>query len=525
VTTSRTSPSAGSLDSASRRRALDRLAADEPVDLVVVGGGATGAGVALDAATRGLRVVLLEARDLAFGTSRWSSKLIHGGLRYLASGALGLALESARERHVLLTRTAPHLVRPLPYVLPLNDQLDPRQGMAMRGGLALGDAMRTVARTPGAALPRSRRIGAVEARHLVPGLDPRRLRGAILGWDGQVEDDARLVVGIARTAAAHGADVLTGYAATHAEPGDVRAIDRDSGATIRLAPRAVINATGVWAGTLADDVALRPSRGSHLVFAPEAFGGAVRAQVSIPLAGRFGRFLLAIPRPDGTVILGLTDEALDGPIPDEPEPSEAEIAFLLEHGSEVFRRPLDRDQIKGSFAGLRPLVAGGEGAEGATADLSRSHLVHASTDGLVTVTGGKLTTYRQMAEDAVDRAVALHGIAAGPCRTRDTPLLGAAAPRSLAQVAAPRRLVERYGVEALRVRALADAHPELAAPVAPGSDVLGAELAWAVRHEGARSVSDVLDRRTRLGLQPALRSAAEPTAVRVLESFGGEDVR
>lgn len=504
------------------------MAAGAPVDLVVIGGGATGAGVALDAATRGLSVVLLEAHDLAFGTSRWSSKLIHGGLRYLASGALGLALESARERHVLLTRTAPHLVRPLPYVIPLGEHLDPQQGAAMRGGLALGDTMRMIARTPAAALPRSRRIGTVEARHLVPGLDPQRLRGAILGWDGQVEDDARLVVGIARTAAAHGAEVLTGLSVTHAVPGDVRATDRDTGATIRLAPKAVINATGVWAGTLAGDVALRPSRGSHLVFAPEAFGGAVRAQVSIPLAGQFGRFLLAIPRPDGTVILGLTDEALDGPIPDVPEPSAAEVAFLLEHGSEVFRRSLDASQIRGSFAGLRPLVAGGEGsAEGAggTADLSRSHLVHASTDGLVTVTGGKLTTYRQMAEDAVDRAVALHGIAAGPCRTRDTPLLGAAAPRSLAQVAAPRRLIERYGVEALRVQALADAHPELAAPVAPGCDVLGAELAWAVRHEGARSVSDVLDRRTRLGLQPALRDAAEPTAVRVLEAFGGEDVR
>ena len=522
VTTSRTSPAAGSLNSSSRRDALDRLAAGEPVDLVVIGGGATGAGVALDAATRGLSVVLLEAHDLAFGTSRWSSKLIHGGLRYLASGALGLALESARERHVLLTRTAPHLVRPLPYVLPLAEHLDPKQGAAMRGGLALGDAMRMIARTPGAALPRSRRIGAVEARHLVPGLDPQRLRGAILGWDGQLEDDARLVVGIARTAAAHGADVLTGFSVTHAVPGDVRATDRETGETIRLAPRAVINATGVWAGTLAGDVQLRPSRGSHLVFAPEAFGGAVRAQVSIPLAGQFGRFLLAIPRPDGTVILGLTDEAVDGPIPDAPEPSAAEIAFLLEHGSEVFRRPLGTDQILGAYAGLRPLVAGGEDA---TADLSRSHLVHEGTDGLVTITGGKLTTYRQMAEDAVDRAVALTGLAAGPCRSRDTPLLGAAPPRSLAQVMAPRRLVERHGVEALRVLALAAAHPELAVPVVPGSDVLAAELAWAVRHEGARSVSDVLDRRTRLGLQPALRAAAEPTAVRVLEAFGGEDVR
>lgn len=513
-----TSP-AGSLDAEARRAALDRLAAGEAVDLVVIGGGATGAGVALDAATRGLRVVLLEAHDLAFGTSRWSSKLIHGGLRYLASGALGLALESARERHVLLTRTAPHLVRPLPYVLPLGEHLDPKQGSAMRGGLALGDAMRMIARTPGAALPRSRRISAVEAGHLVPGLDPARLRGAILGWDGQVEDDARLVTGIARTAAVHGAAVLTGLAVTRAVPGDVQATDRETGESIRLAPAAVINATGVWAGTLAGDVRLRPSRGSHLVFAPEAFGGSVRAQVSIPLPGRFGRFLLAIPRPDGTVILGLTDEAVDGPIPDEPTPSADEIAFLLDHGSEVFRRPLEASQIRGAFAGLRPLVSSADPSVDATADLSRNHLIHVSDDGLITVTGGKLTTYRQMAEDAVDRAVALAGLAAGPCRSRDVPLVGAAAPAALARLAAPRRLVERYGGEALRVRALADAHPELAAPIA-GSDVIAAELAWAVRHEGARTVSDVLDRRTRLGLQPALRAAAEPVAERVLDGLG-----
>lgn len=516
------SPAAGSLGPRDRRDQLDRLAAGEPVDLVVIGGGATGAGVALDAATRGLRVVLLEAHDLAFGTSRWSSKLIHGGLRYLASGALGLAFESARERHVLLTRTAPHLVRPLPYVLPLGGDLDGMQGAAMRGGLALGDLLRVLARTPGTALPRSRRIGAVEAGHLVPGLDPGRLRGAILGWDGQLEDDARLVVAIARTAAAHGAAVLTGLAVTRAVPGDVQATDRATGATVRLAPRAVINATGVWAGTLAADVALRPSRGSHLVLAPEAFGGTLRAQVSIPLPGQFGRFLLAIPRPDGSVILGLTDEPVEGPIPDVPAPSDDEVAFLLEHGSEVFRRPLERTQIRGAFAGLRPLVAAADPEQAATADLSRNHLVHVGDDGLVTITGGKLTTYRQMAEDAVDRAVALHGLSVGPCRTRDVPLVGAAAPATLARLAAPRRLVERHGAEAMRILALADAHPELRAPVVPGGDVLAAELAWAVRHEGARSVSDVLDRRTRLGLQPALRAAAEPVAERLLDAFGAE---
>ncbi len=510
----------GTLDAAARRAALDRLSTGADVDLVVIGGGATGAGAALDAAARGLRVVLLEAHDLGFGTSRWSSKLIHGGLRYLASGALGLALESARERHVLLTRTAPHLVRPLPYVLPLGDPLDAAQGLAMRGGLALGDLMRALARTPASALPRSRRIGPVEASRLVPGLDVERMRGALLGWDGQLEDDARLVVGLARTAAAHGADVLTGVRVTRAVPGDVQAVDVATGERLRLSPAAVINATGVWAGGLAADVRLRPSRGSHLVLAPEALGGQVRAQVSIPLRGSFGRFLLAIPRPDGSVILGLTDEAVDGPIPDEPTPTADEVAFLLEHGSAAFRRPLTTDDVRGAFAGLRPLVDGG--GDGATADLSRDHLVHVGADGLITVTGGKLTTYRQMAEDAVDRAVAIGGLAARPCATRDLPLVGAAAPPTLARIAAPPRLVARHGTQALQVMALATARPELAVPVAAGSDVLAAELAWAVRHEGARSLSDVLDRRTRLGLQPELRAAAEPVARRVLDAFGAE---
>lgn len=512
VRTTETIP--GSLNGADRGAAIDRLGAGEPVDLVVIGGGVTGAGVALDAVTRGLRVVLLERHDFGFGTSRWSSKLVHGGLRYLASGAFGLAMESARERHVLLTRTAPHLVRPLPYLLPLGDRLGLREGAAMRGGLALGDLFRVASRTPAAALPRSRRVTVAEATHLAPGLTPQHLRGALLGWDGVLEDDARLVVGIARTAAAHGATVLTGMDVRRAVPGDVEAVDEATGAVLRLAPRAVVNATGVWAGSLAADVELRPSRGSHLVFAPEAFGGSLRAQVSIPLEGEFGRFLLAIPRPDGTVILGLTDEPLDGPIPDVPEPTPAEVAFLLERGSEVFRRPLEKEQIRGAYAGLRPLVAGGADA---TADLSRSHLVHVSTDGLVTITGGKLTTYRQMAQDAVDRAVAVAGLEATPCRTTNVPLVGAASRPDLARVSAPRRLVERHGTQAALVHALAGEAPELARPVVEGSDVLTAELVWAVRHEGARSVGDLLDRRMRLGLQPALRAAAVPVAERVLE--------
>lgn len=512
------SPVPGSLNAQRRRRDLDELGDGAPIDLLVVGGGITGAGVALDAALRGLRTVLVERHDLASGTSRWSSKLVHGGLRYLASGDVGLALESARERHVLMTRTAPHLVRSLPYLVP--DGGSRTEGAATRAGLVLGDVLRAAARTPAGVLPRSRRVGPAEAARLVPGLAPTGPGGALLGWDGQLEDDARLVVAVARTAAAAGARILTGVRAERIAPGDVALVDEHGGAALHLAPAAVVNATGVWAAALDDGVALRPSRGSHLVLAPGALGGTPTAQVSIPVPGSFGRFLLAIPRPDGTVVLGLTDEPVEGPVPDVPMPTDAEVDALLEGGSRAFRRELTRDDVVGAFAGLRPLIAG---ESDATADLSRRHVVRRATSGAVTVTGGKLTTYRRMAEDAVDLAVAGTGLPAGPCRTSDVPLVGAAPVPVLRMLRAPARLVDRHGTQAIRVAELADRRPGLGRPVVAGDDVLEAELVWAVAHEGARTVEDLLDRRTRLGLRPAVRAAAVPAAERALERAADRD--
>ena len=513
-------PVPGSLNARRRRRDLDELGTGAPVDLLVIGGGITGAGVALDAALRGLRTVLVERHDLAAGTSRWSSKLVHGGLRYLASGDVGLALESARERHVLMTRTAPHLVRSLPYLVPADPDGSRVEQTATRAGLVLGDVLRAAARTPSGVLPRSRRIGPAEAARLVPGLAPTGPGGALLGWDGQLEDDARLVVAVARTAAAAGARVLTGVRAERIAPGDVALVDEETGSALHLAPAAVVNATGVWAGALDDGARLRPSRGSHLVLAPGALGGTPTAQVSIPVPGSFGRFLLAIPRPDGTVILGLTDEPVDGPVPDVPVPTDAEVDALLAGGSRAFRRDLTRDDVVGAFAGLRPLVAGGDGA---TADLSRHHVVRRASSGAVTVTGGKLTTYRRMAEDAVDLAVAGAGLAAGPCRTEDVPLVGAAAVPVLRMLRAPARLVDRHGTQATRVAGLADRRPELGRPVVAGEDVHEAELVWAAAHEGARTVEDLLDRRTRLGLRPAVRAAAVPAAERALALVAERD--
>src|SRR4051794_27037150 len=248
----------GALNAAQRLTDLEDLRDGPPLDVLVVGGGITGAGAALDAATRGLRVALVERRDLAWGTSRWSSKLVHGGLRYLAQGAVGIAMESARERHVLLTRTAPHLVRPIVQAIPLTPAIDARAEHETRIGLRLGDGLRRAAGTSVRDLPRTRRVDAAGTLRLAPGVAPGGLRGGIVSWDAQLEDDARLVVGLARTAAAHGALIATRCAALELAGDGARLRDELSGETFDVRSRAVINATGVWAGELVDGLALRP---------------------------------------------------------------------------------------------------------------------------------------------------------------------------------------------------------------------------------------------------------------------------
>ncbi|MCX9193363.1 glycerol-3-phosphate dehydrogenase [Carbonactinospora thermoautotrophica] len=496
-----------SLNAARRARELAALAAGEVVDVLVVGLGVTGAGVALDAASRGLSVAALDAHDLAFGTSRWSSKLVHGGLRYLARGEVGIAYESARERGILLTRTAPHLTRPLPFVLPLTPAVPPRQAALAAAGSRAGDLLRLTAGTPRQTLPSPRRLTPAETRHLVPGVRAGGLRGGLLHWDGQLEDDARLVIALARTAAAHGARILPRCRAEELVGDGALVTDTLTGERFTIRARAVINATGVWAGQLVPGVTLRPSQGTHVVLPATALGGPAAA-LTAPVPGEHDRFVFALPQPDGLVYAGLTDEPVDGPVPDVPRPTEAEIGFLLDVLNLVLDTGLSRADVLGAFAGLRPLLPGG----GRTADLSRRHAVLTSPDGVVTVVGGKLTTYRRMAEDAVDTAIRERGLAAGPCRTTRLPLVGAAPPAQLAALPAPRRLVRRYGLEAPMVAAEAGDDPDLLAPVAPGVPVTGAELLWAIRHEGALTEDDLLDRRTRLGLVPAHREAALPMA-------------
>lgn len=491
--------------------------APEEVDVVVIGLGITGAGVALDAVSRGLSVLAVDAHDLAFGTSRWSSKMVHGGLRYLAKGQVGVAHESAVERGILMEVTAPHLVHPMPMLVPLTSSVSRLQTAVTRGGLWAGDLLRRGARTDAETLPKPRHLTVTETVQLVPALRSAGLRGAMLAWDGQLEDDARLVVTVARTAASLGAHVRTHARVLEATGTAVELRDELTGATRRVTARTVVNATGVWAAGLVDGITLRPSRGTHLVLRQESLPG-LTMSVFCPVPGETNRFVMVLPQPDGTVYAGLTDEPVEGEVPDVPEPSEPEIGFLLDVVSAAFSHQLHRSDVVGAFAGLRPLL---DTADGSTADLSRRHAVLTSPDGVVTVVGGKLTTYRQMAEDAVDAVVEHAHLDAGPCRTRTLPLLGAASRAELAGLELPPRLVRRYGTEAALVLESARAasglsEEELLAPIADGVPATLAELIFGVTHEGAADVDDLLDRRTRVGLVPADRALAVPAAERAL---------
>ncbi|MFH8217939.1 glycerol-3-phosphate dehydrogenase/oxidase [Streptomyces sp. NPDC018057] len=510
-------PLAGSsLTAARRARELALTAGGPAVDVLVVGLGATGAGVALDAAARGLSVAAIDAHDLAFGTSRWSSKLVHGGLRYLASAQLDVAHESAVERGVLMERTAPHLVGAQPFVLPLTPLVSRGQAALAWAGFRAGDGLRLAARTARATLPAPRRLSAVETRHLAPALRGTGLRGGLLSWDGRLTDDARLVTAVARTAAARGARILTRVRALSLTSSGALIRDELTGEQGEIRARAVVNASGVWAGGLVEGIRIRPSRGTHLVLRAERLGP-LPAGLHVPVPGETNRFVLVLPQGDGRVYVGLTDEPVDGDVPDVPEVPETDIGFLLDVLGSALDVPVHRDDVVGAFAGLRPLLdtASGEaGAGGAvrTADISRRHAVLTSPDGVTTVVGGKLTTYRRMAEDAVDAAVRTHRLSAGPSTTAALPLVGAASPAVLAALPAPRRLIRRYGTEAPAVHALGADHPELREPVLEGHPVTRAELVWAVRHEGALDEADLLDRRTRIGLVPADRTAALPAA-------------
>ena len=486
------------LNDARRTSELAALADGGTVDVLVIGGGITGVGIALDAATRGLSVVLVEKHDLAFGTSRWSSKLVHGGLRYLATGNVGIARRSAIERGILMTRNAPHLVKAMPQLVPMLPSMNAPSRALLRMGFMAGDGLRVLAGTPSSTLPRSRRIDATRAVKLAPTVRRDGLAGAVLAYDGQLIDDARLVTAVARTAAQHGAKILTRVAASNATGTSVTLTDQRSGESLEVSARAVVNASGVWAGEVDPSVRLRPSRGTHLVFDAAAFGNPVAA-LTIPIPGEINRFVFAMPEQLGRVYLGLTDEDAPGPIPDVPQPTAEETKFLLDTVNTALDVALSPSDVIGAYAGLRPLIDAGAGR---TADVSREHRIVESPSGVLSVIGGKLTEYRYMAEDVLDRAVAVRGLTASGCRTRNLPLVGApsnpvATLRSPAEL--PGSLVARYGAEAPNVIAAASCDRPTE-PVADGIDVIRAEFEYAVSHEGALTANDILDRRTRIGL-------------------------
>lgn len=546
--TDATAPSTA-LSAGRRARELAELRGrSTPVDLIVIGGGITGAGIALDAASRGLETVLLEAHDLAFGTSRWSSKLAHGGLRYLATGNVAIARRSAVERGIMLERTAPHLVRPLAQVVPVYRDTQPVGAVLPGLGFVAGTVLSRLAGTRADRLPGARVLGPRRVAEYVPGVRRDGLRFGHLNWDCQLVDDARLVTAVARTAAGHGARVITrarvleasgtrvtvrdelgaggavvgGAGVGGAGVGGAARSDDDSDGDgdddyeFTLSARAVVSATGVWAGQTTPGVRVRPSRGTHLVLDAAALGHPVGA-LTVPVPGETNRFCFAIPAEFGRLHVGLTDVDAPGPVPDVPESTEAEIDFLLDVVNRALEVRLTRDDVLGTFAGLRPLVDSGDGD---TADLSRDHALLTSDNGLVTITGGKLTEYRLMAEQVVDLVAGRAGLPAGPCRTADLPLVGAPG-HPLAAVAAtsagllPASLVARYGQEAGTVVAASLLDRPLEA-VAEGLDVTRAEFSYAVTHEGALTVDDVLDRRSRIGLVATDRAAAEPVARQAL---------
>ncbi len=483
------------LNAARRNADLNALADRPAVDVVVIGGGITGVGIALDAASRGLSVVLAEKHDLAFGTSRWSSKLVHGGLRYLASGNIGIARRSAAERGILMSRNAPHLVKAMPQLVPLLPSMSRSQRALVRVGFLAGDALRAMAGTTSSVLPRPRRISAEQALAMAPTVRRDGLDGALLAYDGQLIDDARLVVAVARTAAGHGARILTRVTASQATGSSVRLTDELTAQSFGVSARAVINATGVWAAEVDPSIRLRPSRGTHLVFDAAVFGNPTAA-LTIPIPGETNRFVFAMPEQLGRVYLGLTDEESPGPIPDVPEPTPEEVGFLLDTVNTALQTALTTADVTGAYAGLRPLIDAGEGR---TSDLSRDHAVLESDSGLFSIVGGKLTEYRYMAQDVLDRAVSGRGLVAGPCRTANLPLVGAQPGTAGAARGLPDSLVARYGAESPNVAASARCERPLDT-VAEGIDVTRAEFEYAVSHEGALDAGDILDRRTRIGL-------------------------
>jgi glycerol-3-phosphate dehydrogenase len=545
-----------------RSQALAALSEDE-FDVVVIGGGITGAGVALDAATRGYSVALVERADFASGTSSRSSKLVHGGLRYLQNFDLGLVREALLERQ-LMVALAPHLVRPLPLVVPAFEGARPDRLMGV--GLNLYDVMSvdrdrlrarrgrrakatSERRSPADAQgnrpallqegeswspERHRMISGDEVVELLPALAAREPTSGYLFYDCQT-DDVRLVLTVLGEAERFGAVCanrvhVTGLLERDGRTRGVRALDGESGAELELRGANVINATGVWADRLrpeelhgeAELPRIRPSRGTHTILRHEDLplvGGAI-----IPAGS--GRSIFALPWL-GRTLVGTTDNDYEGKL-EHVRPSSEDIDYLLQAVNDFFGAALDPGDLVGAFAGVRPLISTGDPKK--SVDISRKAELYETSSGMITITGGKLTTWRRMAKMTVDRLVERDARDA-PCRTQEIPLGQAIAPEELPRVEGVGRvgpdpypaLASRYGDAAHQVLALAAERGDLAQPIVPGLPDLLAEVVLAARNEQARSVGDVLLRRTRLGLLAARELGGVGNPIdRVADVLSGE---
>ena len=509
----------GVLDARERGATMSRLAA-ERFDVLVIGGGITGAGAALDAASRGLRVALVEAHDLASGTSSRSSKLVHGGLRYLEQFDFKLVYEALRERDLLVSKLAPHLVKPVSFLYPLYKKVVERPYVG--AGLVLYDSMEGTKRP----VPRHRHLSARSALKRAPALSPDRLAGAMLYYDAQV-DDARHTATVARTAAAHRALIATRASATgllwNEEKTRVTGAlvrDEETGREIPVRAEAVVVCAGIWTDVVYElagvqaGYKVRMSKGVHIVV-PRA---AVDANTGMIL--RTDKSVLFFIPWGEHWIVGTTDTDWDGDRA-EPAPSEDDISYILGAANRVLARPLTRQDVTGVYAGLRPLVEPTTGnGDKPTTKISREHVVDVPVPGLVSIAGGKFTTYRLMARDVIDAAVADFDREVPGSVTDQVPLLGAdglaavqpAIGRLAEDYAVGTEVVEhllgRYGTLAEEVLELTREDRTLAEPLAPGHPYLRAEVAYAVTHENALAVEDVLMRRTRLFIESADAGAA-----------------
>ncbi|WP_461028264.1 glycerol-3-phosphate dehydrogenase/oxidase [Streptomyces sparsus] len=505
---------------AERVEALARMAERE-LDILVVGGGVVGAGTVLDAATRGLTTGIVEARDWASGTSSRSSKLIHGGLRYLEMLDFALVREALKERGLLLGRLAPHLVQPVPFLYPLQHKGWERWYAG--SGVALYDAM-SLSSGHGRGLPVHRHLSRRRALRVAPGLKKEALVGALQYYDAST-DDARFVSTLVRTATAYGAFAanrarVVGFLREGERVVGARIEDLEQGGEFEVRAKQVVNATGVWTDDTQSLIAergqfhVRASKGIHLVVPKDRINSSsgliLRTEKSVLFVIPWGRHW----------IVGTTDTDWDLDKA-HPAASSADIDYLLEHVNTVLTTPLTRDDVQGVYAGLRPLLAG---ESDATSKLSREHTVAHPVPGLVVVAGGKYTTYRVMAKDAVDEAVRAMDRRVAECCTEDVPLVGAEgysavwnarariAARTGLHVARVEHLLNRYGSLVDEVLQLVVDDPALGEPLPAADDYLKAEIVYACSHEGARHLDDVLTRRTRISIETfdrGTRSARE----------------